>query len=157
MTLAFGRSLDRETWPSLPTDHLLTAVRHWFPPLVSGFPDSSDGIASANARIWKALEQPVPMRFPNDTPLEDILKSIQAATRGPDGNGIAIYVDPIGMQEAEKSMTSTATINLEGVALKTSLRLCLEQLDLVLQHPGRPVTDYLRGTARSHQSIRIPS
>ena len=46
-------------------------------------------------------------------------------------SGIPIYVDPIGLQEAEKSMTSTVrNINLEGVALRVSLKLLLNQLDL---------------------------
>jgi hypothetical protein len=130
MILAFGRSLDNETWPSLPTDHLLHALRGWFPPVVSGFPTSSAGIASANRRIWEALDQPVPMRFQNETPLEDVLKHIRAATRGADGKSIPIYVDPIGLQEAEKSMTSVVVIDLDGVPLKTNLRLCLAQLDL---------------------------
>ena len=43
MAMAFGRSLDGETWPTLPTDHLLEIFRHWFPPAVGGFPTSSDG------------------------------------------------------------------------------------------------------------------
>jgi hypothetical protein len=131
MTLAFGRPLDGQAWPSLPTDHMLFALRGWFPPVVSGFPTSSAGIASANARIWEALDRPVPLPFPDETPLEDVLKSIQAATCGPDGKRIPIYVDPIGLQEAEKTMTSTVYIDLEGVPIKTSLRLCLKQLDLV--------------------------
>ena len=130
MTLAFGRSRNGETWPSLPTDHLLYALRDWFPPVVSGFPASSAGIAAANARVWAALDQRVPMRFPEETPLEDVLKSIQAATRGLDGKSLPIYVDPIGLQEAEKSMTSVVLMDLEGVPLKTSLRLCLKQLGL---------------------------
>ena len=50
--------------------------------------------------------------------------------RGPDGKGIPIYADPIGLSEAEKTMTSVATINLDGVPLKTTLRLYLAQLDL---------------------------
>ena len=130
MTLAFGRSLNNETWPSLPTDHLLYALRGWLPPVVSGFPTSSSGVASANAHIWESLDQPIPMGFPNETPLEDVLKSIQGAMRGSDGNSIPIYVDPIGLQEAERTMASTVLIDLEGVALKTSLRLCLKQLGL---------------------------
>ena len=56
------RTLDKETWPALPTDHLLSAVRGWFPPLASGFSTGSDGITSANARIHRALEQAVPIR-----------------------------------------------------------------------------------------------
>ncbi len=131
MTMAFGRSLDRETWPSLPTDHLLNTLRPWFPPVVSGFPTSSDGVAALNARIWETLQRPVPMAFPEDTPLEDVLKHIQTSTRGAEAKGIPIFVDPIGLQEAEKSMTSTIrNIELEGVPLKTTLGLCLDQLDL---------------------------
>jgi hypothetical protein len=54
------------------------------------------------------------------------------ATRGADGKVIPIYVDPIGLAEAEKSMTSTVNgMNFEGVTLQTSLRHCLKQLDLV--------------------------
>jgi hypothetical protein len=131
MAMAFGRSLDWETWPILPTDHLLRAVRPWFPPLVNGFPTASDGVASMNARIWNALEQPIPMRFTDDTSLEDVLKYLATATRGPDGTGIPIYLDPIGLQEAEKSINSTVrNLEFDGVPLKTSLRLCLDQLYL---------------------------
>lgn len=131
MAMAFGRSLDRETWPNLPTDHLLEALRPWFPAVVSGFPTSSDGVAALNAHIWETLQRPVPMSFLEDTPLEDVLKHIQANTRGKDGKGMPIYVDPIGLQECEKSMTSTVrNIDFEGVPLKTSLGICLEQLDM---------------------------
>jgi hypothetical protein len=130
MALAFGRSVELETWPSLPTDHLLYDLRRWFPTVASGFPTSSEGIAAANARVHDALEQPVPMRFPKDTPLEDVLKYIKAQTRGPDGKGIPIYVDPIGLQDAERSMSSTVQIDVDGVALRTTLRLCLDQQGL---------------------------
>ena len=99
MAVAFGRSPDSPMWPSLPTDHCLNAGRQWFPLVVSGFPSSSDAVASANARIWEALERPVSMRFPHETPFEEILKFIKDVTRGHDGKGIPIYVDPIGLSE----------------------------------------------------------
>ena len=70
------------------------------------------------------------MHFPIETPLEDVLKYVEQATRGPDDKGIPIYVDPIGISEADKTMTSVGTINLDGIPLKTSLRLYLAQLDL---------------------------
>ena len=44
--------------------------------------------------------------------------------------GIPIYVDPIGMQEAEKSLNSTIQIDLEGVPLRRTLQLALKQLGL---------------------------
>jgi hypothetical protein len=70
------------------------------------------------------------MRFPLETTLDDVLKHIQDAARGPDGNAIPMYIDPLGLQIAEKSMTSEVSIDLEGVPLRTCLRLCLEQLGL---------------------------
>ena len=46
------------------------------------------------------------MSFPNETPLEDVLKYIKQATQGPNDAGIPIYVDPQGLQEADKTLTS---------------------------------------------------
>ena len=80
--------------------------------------------------ILDALEKPVPMSFGDDTPLEDVLKYVKEATRGSIKSGIPIYVDPIGLQEAEKSMTSTVRIDLKSSPLKDTLRLLLDQLDL---------------------------
>ncbi|MBV8557496.1 MAG: hypothetical protein JO116_18190, partial [Planctomycetaceae bacterium] len=58
------------------------------------------------------------------------LKYIKSATQGPNDTGIPIYVDPVGLQEAEKTMTSPVTLDLEGVPLRTTLRLLLKQLGL---------------------------
>ncbi len=131
MTLAFARHPDVDSpVPPLPTEQLLHAIRGWLPSGIGSLPASWSGTAAANLRIWQALERPVPMPFPAETALENVLKYVDAATRGPDGKGIPIYVDPIGLGEAEKTMTSVAAIDLDGVPLKTSLRLCLAQLDL---------------------------
>ena len=64
------------------------------------------------------------------TPLEDVLKYIKSATQGPNDTGIQIYVDPAGLYAAEKTMTSPVTLDVEGVPLKTTLRLMLNQLGL---------------------------
>ena len=59
-----------------------------------------------------------------ETPLEDVLKYIKKATTSSNYSGIPIYVDPIGLQEVEKSMTSTVrNIDLNGVPLKVTLKL----------------------------------
>ena len=76
------------------------------------------------------LEEPVTMAFVQETPLEDVLKYIKKATQGSSPNGIPIYIDPRGLQEAEKTLASPVTIDLEGVPLNTSLRLLLKQVDL---------------------------
>jgi hypothetical protein len=80
--------------------------------------------------ILAKLDEPISMSFANETPLEDVLKYIKSATQGPNDAGIPIYVDPVGLQEAEKTMTSPITLDLEGVPLKTTLKLLLKQLGL---------------------------
>ena len=81
-------------------------------------------------QILEKLDQPVAMSFPNETPLEDVLKYVKQATQGANDSGIPIYVDPLGLQEADKTMTSPVSLDLEGVPLKTTLRLMLKQLGL---------------------------
>ena len=72
------------------------------------------------------------MKFTEETPLEDIIKHIRESTKSSDmPSGIPIYVDPIGLSEADKTMTSTVrNIDLEGVPLRRTLQLALSQLDL---------------------------
>jgi len=105
------------------TDELLIALR----PLI---PSSKREITPANSRIVKALEQPIPMRFKPEASLGDVLTYIKMATSTP-AYRVPIYVDPVALQEAEKSLSSTVSIDLQGVPLKASLRLCLKQLGLV--------------------------
>jgi hypothetical protein len=130
MVLTFGRSPDHPSWPSIPTDHFLNALRPGPSPVVGGFPISSHRIDSTKELIVQALDRLVPMRFPNQTPLDDVLKYIVDATRGADGKGIPIYVDPVGLHEAQKNLTSPVSIEVEGVPLRHSLSKCLKQLGL---------------------------
>jgi tetratricopeptide (TPR) repeat protein len=80
--------------------------------------------------ILSKLEQPVTMPFESETPLEDAIKYIKQATQGPNDNGIPIYIDPVGLTETEKTMQSPITMSLEGVPLRTTMRLMLKQLGL---------------------------
>ena len=94
-------------------------------------PLAGNGRANSKSRdILKKLEEPIPMSFAKPTPLVDVLKYIKSATQGPDDTGIPIYVDPVGLSEAEKTITAPVKLDLEGVALKTTLRLILQQLGL---------------------------
>jgi hypothetical protein len=94
-------------------------------------PFGRPGKDARSLAILAKLEEPVAMSFPNETPLEDVLKYIKQATTGSNFPGIPIYVDPLGLQEAERSMTSTVSIDLEGVPLRRTLQLLLGQLGLV--------------------------
>jgi hypothetical protein len=81
--------------------------------------------------ILKKLDAPVEMSFANETPLADVLKYIRSATQSSEfPNGLPIYVDPIGLQEAEKTMESPVIIDLDGVPLRRTLSLVLKQLGL---------------------------
>lgn len=80
--------------------------------------------------ILEKLESPVSMSFANETPLEDVLKYIKSSTQGANNTLIPIYVDPNGLKDAEKTLTSPIVMDMEGVPLKTTLRLLLKQLDL---------------------------
>ena len=96
--------------------------------------DMSKGAAKTRNRsmILAKLDEPISMSFAEETPLEDVLKYVKQATTTKTYAGIPIYVDPVGLQEAEKSMTSTVrNMDLEGVPLRRTLQLLLKQLDLI--------------------------
>jgi hypothetical protein len=130
MILILSLYPEQQTGLHLVSNQFLNGLLPRTAPRVRGFTASSGHVAAANARIVKALEQPVSMRFPDETPLGDILKYIQANTHGPNEAVIPIYVEPIGLQEAEKSMGSSIALDLEGVPLKVTLHLALAQLGL---------------------------
>ncbi len=93
-------------------------------------PHEGRGNDPRSHRILARLEDPVSMSFANETPLDDVLKYIKQATTTPTFPGIPIYVDPVGLQEAERSLNSTIQIDLEGVPLRRTLQLILTQLKL---------------------------
>ena len=82
-------------------------------------------------RIIEQLDTPISMSFQEETPLEDVLKYVKQATTTASYGGIPIYVDPIGLSEADKTMASPVrNLELEGVPLRITLKLLLNQLDL---------------------------
>ena len=92
---------------------------------------SLDARDPKTTRILAELDKPVSIPFAAETPLEDVIKYLKSATQSPGlEQGIPIYIDPVGLTEAEKTMASPITLNLEGVPLKRSLKLLLKQLEL---------------------------
>jgi RNA polymerase sigma factor (sigma-70 family) len=81
-------------------------------------------------QIIAKLEEPISMSFANETPLDDVIKYIKQATTTSTFSGIPFYVDPTGLQEAERSLNSTVIMDLEGVPLRRTLQLVLAQLGL---------------------------
>jgi hypothetical protein len=130
LPLALVTDASRQPWPQHATNRLLNAARPWLPTIVSEYPPESDGVAVANARILRALDRPIPMRFPRETPIQDVLAYAVTATRSPDGYEVPIYVDPSALKGVGKTLESPVTIALEGAPLRTSLGLALDQLSL---------------------------
>ncbi len=117
-------------WPA-PGPHHDAEVRHRIASL--SFRLAQRDRSTSNAAILATLEKPLDMTFPNETPLEDVIKYIGQVTKKNENDefpGIPIYVDPVGLNEAEKTSTSPVILDLHGVPLKTTLRLLLKQLDL---------------------------
>jgi serine/threonine protein kinase len=86
--------------------------------------------STKTAQLRAKLDEPIRMPFPVDTPLVEVLRYVQRATTTPSFAGIPISVDPAALQEVDGSLKSPVRIDLEGVPLKTSLRLVAEQLRL---------------------------
>ena len=87
-------------------------------------------IAETKTRL--KLHDRIPMNFPTDTTLEDVVRYIEKATadKADFPDGIPIYVDPQGLQDADKTMASTVVFNLKNLPLETTLGLMLNQLSL---------------------------
>ncbi len=84
-----------------------------------------------NQAVMKVLDEPIAMAFPQPTPLDDVIKYLRKATTGRPGmRPVPIYVDPQGLSAVDATETSKVTIDLEGIPLRTSLRLVLKQLRL---------------------------
>jgi len=84
----------------------------------------------SNRVVLEALNQPITLQTNDKTTLGDLLKQIKQSVTISEGKKIPVYVDPKGVEEADASLASPVSIDLEDVPLKFSLRLALKQLGL---------------------------
>ncbi len=111
-------------------------------------------VTAEAAKVWIKLQQKVPMKFANETPLADVLKSIQVATKDKDmPEGLTIYVDPVGLQEAEKTIASPIVLDLEGIPLKKTLTLILGQLGLVYSVDADGLLTITSASDEAHEKL----
>jgi hypothetical protein len=87
--------------------------------------------------IFDVLDQPIALDYADGAPLDQLLKEVkkQTATVPKSAKpwaGIPIYIDPIGLQEAERSMNSTVKRppSADALTLGEHLRRVLEPLGL---------------------------
>lgn len=86
----------------------------------------------ASQALMARLEEPVRIPFRNETPLVDVLTYLKQVTaQPPHDQPIEILVVPDGIKELKSSLQATIQVDLEGVPLKTSLRLLLGQQGLI--------------------------
>jgi hypothetical protein len=133
LALTFGKSQLLINAPHLPTEGMINSLlRPVGPPVESGFPDyTTPGIFRVrNQLIRRKLDRLIPMHFLRETPLDEVLKYIKDSTSDASFSGIPIYVDPIGLQNAERSLHSTVQIDVDAITVRDGLRLSLKQLGL---------------------------
>ena len=87
--------------------------------------------------IYDALDEPIPLTYADGAHLDDVLKEIKKqTTKNPKlpklPTGIPIYVDPLGLQEAEKSLNSEVKRppSADKLTLGEHLKRVLEPLGL---------------------------
>ena len=85
--------------------------------------------SSQTKAVLARLDETLSMSFADGSALGGILEYVKYETYTPSLGGIPIYVDPTALQAALVSLPlSTVSVDLEGVPLKTTLRLTLSQL-----------------------------
>ncbi len=127
-----GQSADRpEMLTSIALDHLGAWFHRTPAPQTALWPFTGPTSGDdRNRRILAKLDLPVSMSFANETPFKHVLAYIKAATTDAHYGGIQIYVDPVALNEAGKTMNSPVTLEAEGAPLRVTLELLLKQLDL---------------------------
>lgn len=86
----------------------------------------------ATRKLLARLEQPLALKFADETPLAQVLILLKKASRGgADDAGIMICVDRRGLDASRTSVNATIDpVVIEGVQLRTTLGMMLAQLDL---------------------------
>jgi RNA polymerase sigma factor (sigma-70 family) len=116
------------------------------PPRMLPKQDKAD--SERNKIVEKALEQELTIKFPKGTPLEEILKYVRTHTKDEQSglpNGVPIYVDPLVLVDENadppvtKPMPTLVPIDFEGIPLRVTLRLILDQFSLGYQVRDRMV------------------
>ncbi len=133
LALSFGQSQLFIVTAHMPTEGMINSlVRPDGPPIHSDLPDFTTEVFPRvrNDAIMRKMDQPIAMHFPRETSLDEVLKHIRNATKDANFPGIPIYVDPIGLETAERTLSSTVQLDVDAIPVRVALRLCLKQLGL---------------------------
>jgi hypothetical protein len=83
-------------------------------------------------RVLGRLRMPMTLTVNGTRPpvLVDLLRQIRVASTGPKDNGIPIYLDPVGLDEAEQSTTSPIDVSTDVGTIRDHLERSLPALGL---------------------------
>jgi len=89
-------------------------------------------LTEKNAGVLAALQKRVAIPFDRVTPLSDFIQHIKTSTVTPERpKGVSIYIDPIGLDEAEKTDTSPIRLGVSDVTLAQALKTALNQIGMI--------------------------
>jgi len=109
---------------------------------------------------YKKLHKKIDMPFAQETPLGDVLKHLSEQLNPADKDEeplsddppLQFYVNPEGLEEAEKTIDSPITLDLKQIPVSTALELSLDQLGLEYRvRPDGIVEIDATGSKRSKQ------
>lgn len=88
-------------------------------------------VTGAAAETHRLLNKVIPFPFGNETPLMDFLEHVKRETfeEAPE-KVLAIYLDPVGLLEADRTPQSPVLLDLHAATAGRGLELALAQLDL---------------------------
>jgi hypothetical protein len=127
-----GQGSDRpEMLTSITLDHLRAWFHRTLDPQRALWADTGPTrVDHMNRFTLGKLEEPIMMSFADGAPFEHVLQYIKAATTESKHTGIQIYVDPVALKVAGKTMMSPVTLDVEGPPLRVTLGLLVKQLGL---------------------------
>ena len=83
-----------------------------------------------NARIRQKLDSVIDVVYPEGGNLEVLLKHIKKVTTDENYPGIPIYVDPFGLSDVNKSMSTAVALDFKQQPIRSVLHYSLRQLGL---------------------------
>jgi len=94
----------------------------------------------SQGKIQSVLDLPIFLDWPDETSLEEVIERIKVSSSGTGlfPRGIPIYVDPVGLQQAGKTLSSRVNAPppdeiVSLLPLREKLRVILEPLGLAFQ------------------------
>lgn len=115
-----------------------------------------EAVTGPAAETHRLLNKSIAFPFANETPLADFLAHVRQET-AEDGHpaGVPIYIDPVGLLEADRTPQSPVVLDLHSAPVGRGLGLVLDQLDLAytVEPDGLIIICSADGKERMHDPL----